>query len=175
MQKMSFDKMIWKNVPQKNWMSCQACVGSMHTGAVSSDHLRALREKIWAADCWQSLAESWRDEVSLTERYIYFRYTGAVFTSNTKGRTERINYLSFKVQHIVCTKLIVYVWTPVFHWQGLVHCLKVLTLGANSKSFFFFKKNLLKSMEPYTLAANVRKAKKRRLFFQCFFFFRIKK
>lgn len=142
MQKMSFDKMIWKNVPQKNWMSCQACVGSMHTGAVSSDHLRALREKIWAADCWQSLAESWRDEVSLTELYIYFRYTGAVFTSNTKGRTERINYLSFKVQHIVslcvCTKLIVYVWTPVFHWQGLVHCLKVLTLGANSKSLFFF-------------------------------------
>lgn len=154
----------------------------MHTGAVSSDHLRALREKIWAADCWQSLAESWRDEVSLTERYIYFRYTGAVFTSNTKGRTERINYLSFKVQHIlslcVCTKLIVYVWTPVFHWQGLIHCIKVLTLGANLQCFFFCFcfLNLLKSMEPYTLAANICKAKNQQLFFSILFFFlRIKK
>lgn len=82
-----------KNGAQKKWTSRQACVGSVHTGAVSSVYLRALREKIWAADCRQSLAESWRDEVSLTEHYIYFHYTRTAPTSNTKGKTER-DYLS---------------------------------------------------------------------------------
>lgn len=28
--------------------------------------MSAVEEKILAADCWQSLAKSWRDEVSLT-------------------------------------------------------------------------------------------------------------